>query len=50
MRYGTHNGGVDIKGWAANEVLGRARAEVYTPQDGLAPTTYQPQIQVLASG
>ncbi len=47
---GTHNGGVDIKGWAASEVLVRARVEVYTPKDGLAPETYLPQIQVQASG
>lgn len=46
----THNGGVDIKGWTSSEVLVRARVEVYTPQNGLAPETYLPQIQVVASG
>lgn len=46
----THNGGVDIKGWTSSEVLVRARVEVYTPQNGLAPETYLPQIQVVTGG
>jgi hypothetical protein len=46
----THNGGADVKGWTSNEVLVRARVEVYTPQNGLAPETYMPQIQVLTNG
>ncbi len=47
---GTHNGGVDVKGWTSNEVLVRARIEVWTPQNGLAPETYLPQIQILTGG
>jgi hypothetical protein len=46
----THNGGVDVKGWTSNEVLVRARVEVWTSKDGLAPETYLPQIQILATG
>jgi hypothetical protein len=47
---GAHNGGMDVKGWASNEILVRARVEVWTPKDGLAPETYLPQIQIRTSG
>lgn len=46
----THNGGVDVKGWSSNEVLVRARVEVSTPQGGLAPETYLPQVQISTGG
>lgn len=46
----THNGGVEVKGWSSNEVLVRARVEVWTPQTGVAPETYLPQIQVVTAG
>lgn len=45
-----HNGGIDVKGWAAQEVLVRARVEVRTPKGGLAPETYLPQVQITTSG
>lgn len=46
----THNGGVEIKGWASSEVLVRARVEAWSPANGVAPETYLPQIQILTSG